>query len=299
MIKSHYAYFLKHNLESRLFKKRKALLAGFKITHQCNLKCRVCPFWKLKDSHISYDHAISVMDQFYKAGVRLLIFEGGEPFLWRDKNLRFDALAAEAAKKFFCTGVTTNGTLPIETTADVVWVSIDGMRETHNFNRGNTFDRIISNIESSSHPNILANITINSINCKEIPELVKFLANLVKGITIQFYYPYQATENLWVVHEERSKILSSLIDLKRAGYPLLDSVSTLRALQANNWRCHPWLIASAEPDGRITYGCYLKNRAEISCEKCGFAAHTEISKAYDLNPGAILAGRRIFKFRLF
>lgn len=298
MITSHYCYFLKHNLESRLFKKRKPLLAGFKITHQCNLKCRGCPFWRLKDAHISFDQALHVMDQFYEAGIRLLIFEGGEPFLWRNKHQQFSSLVREAKKRFFRTGVTTNGTLPIETEADIVWVSIDGLRDTHDMNRGRTFDRILSNIETSSHPNILANVTINRLNYKEIPDLVKFLTNRVKGITIQFYYPYPETENLWLPAEERLKILDELIELKQAGYPLLDSVSTLRALKKNSWCCHPWLIASAEPDGRITYGCYLKNRADISCEKCGFAAHTEISKAYDWNLSAIWAGIKIFKFKV-
>jgi len=299
MLTSHYGYFLKHNLESRFLKKRKPLLAGFKITYQCNLKCSGCPFWKLKGPHISFDRALAVLDQFYKAGIRLLIFEGGEPFLWRHKNQQFSTLVREARQRFFCTGVTTNGTLPLETEADVVWVSIDGLRETHDQNRGKTFDRILSNIDASSHPNILANVTINRINYKELPELVKFLTNRVKGITVQFYYPYAHTTNLWLPEKERTKILDTLIELKRSGYPLLDSVSTLSALKDNRWRCHPWLIASAEPDGRVTYGCYLKNRADISCEKCGFAAHTEISKAYDWNLSAIWVGRKIFKFRLF
>lgn len=298
MLQSHYLYFLKHNLESRILKRRRPLLAGFKITHRCNLKCRVCPFWKLPDPHIAYQKAIEVLDQFHDAGVKLLIFEGGEPFLWRDGQHRFESLVQAARKRFFRTGVTTNGTLPIETSADVVWVSIDGLRETHNFNRGDTFDRIISNIDASTHPNIFANITINRINYQDVPELVKFLEPRVKGITIQFYYPYSGTEDLWLPMDKRAEVLTALIRLKREGYPVLDSLSTLRALQDNRWQCHPWLIASAEPDGSITFGCYLKNRAEIACEKCGFAAHIEISKAYDWNPGAICAGRKIFKFRL-
>jgi MoaA/NifB/PqqE/SkfB family radical SAM enzyme len=296
MIGSHYLYFLKHNLETRLLKRRKPLLAGFKLTNRCNLRCRACPFWQKDDDDVPYTTAIENMNAFYTAGVRLLIFEGGEPTIWRDGEKKFEDLVKIAKKQFFCTGVTTNGVSPIETEADTVWVSVDGMRETHNYNRGNSFDRVMDNITSSPHPKILANITINRVNLREIPELVQFLEGKVKGITIQFYYPYEGTEDLWVDTRDRIWVLDELMRLKREGFSVLDSYVTLEALKKNKWRCHSWLIANAEPDGSINYGCYLKNRADISCAKCGFAAHTEISKAYDWSWQAIRAGSRIFGF---
>ncbi|RLC79441.1 MAG: hypothetical protein DRI61_07920 [Chloroflexi bacterium] len=297
MFGSHYLYFLSHNLKSRFLGKREPLLAGFKVTHRCNLRCRACPFWRKTEGDIPYGKAVDVLHSLHQMGVRLLIFEGGEPFLWRDGERTLEDLIAEAKKLFFCVGVTTNGTLPLETNADTVWVSIDGLRESHNYNRGPTFDRIIENIRRSTHPRLLANITINRINVREIPELVRFLSDLVKGITIQFYYPYPGTEDLWVPWDERRWVLDELIRLKQKGYPLFDSYETLRALKDNRWKCHPWLIASADPDGTITRGCYLQNRAEIACEKCGFAAHTEISLAYDWHLGPINTGRKTFGFR--
>jgi MoaA/NifB/PqqE/SkfB family radical SAM enzyme len=193
--------------------------------------------------------------------------------------------------------VTTNGTLPIDVPADIVWVSVDGLAESHNRVRGPVFDRVMANIAASTHPNIFANVTINGLNWEEIPELVRFLAGRVSGITVQFYYPYEGTEDLSVTGDQRRWVLQELIALKRAGYPLADSVPALRALMDNSWRCHPWLLANVEPDGSVEYGCYLRNRAEISCEKCGFAAHTELSLAYDWNLAAIAAGRKVFGFR--
>jgi len=296
MIGSHYLYFLKHNLETRLLNHRKPLLAGFKLTNRCNLRCRACPFWQMADDDIPYQVAVENMNTLFRAGVRLLIFEGGEPTIWRDGNKQFEDLVSIAKKKFFCTGVTTNGITSIETETDTVWVSVDGLRETHNYNRGNSFDRVMANIAASPHPKILANITINRVNCREIPELVRFLEGKVKGVTIQFYYPYEGTEDLWVDTEDRVWVLDELMRLKREGLSVLDSYVTLEALKENRWRCHSWLIANAEPDGRINYGCYLKNRADISCAKCGFAAHTEISKAYDWSWQAIRAGSKIFGF---
>lgn len=297
MLQSHYLYFLKHNIKSRLFGIKQPLLASFKITYRCTLKCRSCPFWKMEPLSISYQQAMEIMDEFYQQGVRLLIFEGGEPFVWRDENYRLEDLVRYARNKFFRVGITTNGTLPIETSADVVWISIDGMKTTHEQNRGECFDKIISNITASSHSQLLAHITINRLNYQEIPELIEFLSDRVKGVTIQFYYPFPNSDDLWLPETERIEVLDRLIQLKSQGSAIYNSSSTLEGLKRNTWRCHDWLIANAEPDGKINIGCYLKDRADISCEKCGFAAHTEIAKAYDWNLGAILVGQRTFKFR--
>lgn len=299
MLNSHYFSFLTHNIKTRFTGLKLPLLAGFKITHRCNLQCRGCPFWKLKTPGPSYSQVLSILDKLYLDGVRLVIFEGGEPFLWKDANHKLEDVIQYARKKFFCVGITTNGTFPIITSADTVWVSLDGMSATHNMNRGESFNRVITNIENSPHPHILANVTINRLNYQEIPDLIQFLKNKVKGITFQFYYPFPDSEDLWLSQTERVAILDKLISMKKAGYPILNATRVLDAMKKNTWKCHPWLIGSVEPDGQVSYGCYLKNRAEIACEKCGFAAHAELSMAYDWHLPSILIGRKVFKFRFF
>ena len=299
MFGSQYAYYVWHNLACRLGGKQKPLLAGFKITHRCNLRCKTCPFWRRPGEDVPFDKAIAAMDELREAGVRNLIFEGGEPMIWRDGERRIEDLVIEAKKRFFAVGITTNGTLPIETAADIVWVSIDGLRETHNLNRGPVFDRIMENIENSSHPKILANITISRLNVDEVPDVIRFLSDVepIKGITIQFFYPYDESDDLELTPQQRSEVLDQLIQMKRDGFPLLDSIPVLEALKENTWNCHDWLVADAEPDGSVTIGCYLKNRGEVDCSKCGFAAHVELSLAFDANLQAIDAGRKIFSFR--
>lgn len=288
--------FTAHMARARLFGIRRPLLNGFKLTYRCNLNCAACPFWRHPRPDVPYDVAVAAMDQLRADGVRLLILEGGEPFLWRDGPKRLEDLVVEAKRRFFSVSVVTNGTLPIETDADIVWVSMDGLRETHNALRGNSFDRAVANVRASAHPKIFANITISARNWQEVPDLVRFLSDLTKGITIQFYYPFEGTDNLMLSTEQRDWALDQLMALKREGYPVLNSYATLRRLKRNTWRCHPWLISTTEPDGTITHGCYLRNRAAIHCEYCGFAAHAEISLAYDFNLQAIRAGQQIFGF---
>ena len=270
---------------------RRPLLGGIKLSHACNLSCLHCPYWRRKSASLSLSQAAAALDTLYECGVRILIIEGGEPFVWRDGEHDVNSVVRLARKLFFTVGITTNGTWPIETEADNVWVSIDGLRETHNRIRGETFDQVMANIEASAHPRIHAHVTINSLNWREIPELVRFLSDKVKGVTVQFHYPYDELDaDLLLGRDERRQVLDDLIALKRSGYPLSDSVACLKALKDNRWRCKPWMIASVDPNGRATRGCYLSGRGSISCERCGFSAHTEMSLAFAGNFGAIRTG---------
>ncbi len=276
------------------------LLAGFKLTHRCNLRCLHCPFWRSRTGDMPFETVLETLEKIHAAGVRLVIFEGGEPLLWRDGDRAIGDVLAAAAGMFFSVGVTTNGTIPfLDLNADAVWVSIDGLKETNDAVRGPVFDRVMSNIAAAEGKNVLANVTINRLNCAEIPYLVRELAGRVRGVTIQFHYPYgKGEEDLSVSRSQRTGVLDSLISLKSDGYPVAVSYSCLEALKRNTWKCHDFLLANVEPDGIINRGCYVKNRGNVDCAKCGFAAHTEISLAFDLNPGSILAGWRIFKWKM-
>ncbi|ADG81234.1 radical SAM protein [Thermincola potens] len=288
-------YLARYYIRAKFFNDKRPILSGMKLTHRCTLTCRQCPYWQRPAPDLSWQKAGELFPFLYKKGIRLLIFEGGEPLLWKDGSKTIHDLVREAKRYFFCVGVTTNGTLPLDVDTDIIWVSIDGLRKTHDALRGKSFDRIIDNIKSSCHAKIFANITINRINAGELPELVRVLAPLVKGITIQFFYPYPESEDLALSWEQRSAVLDQLIKMKKEGYPLTDSVLALQALKDNNWKCEPWMIANVEPDGTFNQGCYLKNRTgdEYPCTLCGFAAHTEISLAYQLHWSAIMAGKEI------
>ena len=286
-------YLLGYYLQS-LVGRRRPLLGGIKLTHACNLSCLHCPFWLRKTGSLTLGEVTSAMQTLRGWGVRILIIEGGEPFVWRDGPNDVEAVVRAARKLFFTVGITTNGTWPIDTSADVVWVSIDGLRETHNRIRGDTFDRIIANIEASRHQRIYAHMTINSLNWQQAPELVRYLSGRVEGVTIQFHYPYDDLEvDLYLPIDKRRQVLDELIALKREGYPVADSYACLKALKDQRWRCRPWMIASVDPDGSMTRGCYLQGRGPISCERCGFSAHTEISLAYGGVLDAILTGSRL------
>ena len=280
--------------ESFLGRKR-PLLGGIKLSHNCNLSCIHCPFWRREQSSLTFDQAVEALETLRKMGVRFVIFEGGEPFVWQDCEHTLADVVREAKKRFICVGVTTNGTHPIEVGSDIVWVSIDGMEATHDRIRGRTFETILANIDASSHSKLYAHITINALNHREITDLVPFLAPRVRGITIQFHYPFDGPDDrLFLPWDDRRRVLDELIDLKKRGFPVADSVACLRALKTNRWHCRPWLVASVDPNGTITSGCYVKTRGPVSCADCGYAAHAELSLAFGGRPSAALTGLRTF-----
>jgi len=287
----HYPYLFYHYVLQR----DKPLLASFKLTYRCNLRCQQCPFYSMQAKELTYPQVVDILDRLYQRGNRLVVLEGGEPMMWKDGDYSVHDVVAAARKRFFSVGMTTNGTFPLDVNVNTLWVSIDGLEKTHNeLRNAPIFSKIIKNISNSQHPRLFAHITINSINADEIPDLIQFLQNKVKGITIQFYYPYNHKDELFLDFERRERLLEEIIQMKKAGYPILNSVAALKALKRNTWKCDDRLIDNANPDGSITQGCYLKNRADIDCSKCGFSPHTEISLACQANPQSILAGHKIF-----
>lgn len=286
------SYVLKNYVFS---KKKKPFLCSFKLTYNCNLKCDQCPFHSMKSKDPSLEEVTSTLEKLYDRGNRAVIFEGGEPMLWKHGSYGIHDVVKAAKRKFFCVGMTTNGTLPLDVDTDILWVSIDGFKDTHNSLRnGDVFDKVMKNIKESSHPKLLAHITVNSKNYSEVPELIKFLSKSVKGITLQFYYPYNKKDDLFLDFDKREELLEDIITLKEKSYPILNSYSGLKAMKKNKWQCIDWLVDNANPDGSISNGCYLKGRTDLDCSKCGFSPHVEISLAYKGNLEAIKAGIEIF-----
>ncbi|MBN1636359.1 MAG: radical SAM protein [Deltaproteobacteria bacterium] len=287
-------------LRSKLLRQKVALIASFKLTYRCNLTCQGCPFHlrsQQENYHMSWNTAVESIERLYHDACRILVFEGGEPLMWRDGKYTFSDLARLAHNKFLRTAVTTNGTFNLNVPTDIVWVSIDGSKSTHNRLRCNSFDKIVANLSKATHPKILVHFTINNQNWMELENLLDMLNQIpqVKGVTLQLFYPYnQGETSLALDRKTRRLAMESAIMLKRQGYPILNSTWSLKAMINNSWKCHEHLLTNVDPDGTITQGCYVKSRGEIDCSQCGFTPVAEASGAFDLIPGSLLAGWRIF-----
>jgi MoaA/NifB/PqqE/SkfB family radical SAM enzyme len=287
-------------LQRKILDRKIPLLASFKVTYRCNLSCRACPFHLRADNEetqMSWKTAIGTLEYLRRLGTRMVVFEGGEPLLWRDGSYRLHDLVLYAKQHFLRVAVTTNGTLPLDVPSHTLWVSLDGMKETHDELRSNSFDRIWANIKKTKHPRVFIHCTLNRRNWRDLDLLAKLVHDIptLKGMTVQFFYPYnQGEDDLSLSSEERLAAIKKLLKLKKSGLPILNSTGRLRAMVDNSWLCHDDLLINVDPDGTVTKGCYVKNRGTINCNACGFTPVAEASGALDLIPGSLYAGWRLF-----
>lgn len=290
-------HFLRPLVLYHVFKKPTPVLAGYKITHKCNLRCRHCPYWKRKGEEQDFQAVMRTLEALKRMGVRILILEGGEPLLWRDGTHGIQNVIDGARRMFPSVCLTTNGTMPWgHLFLDRVWVSLDGPEEINDSLRGKgVYQEAIDNIKSQGRGRAFVSTTVSTANILRVPDLIAHLRAMVAGITIQFYYPYEGLPDpLFVDHEARITFLNRLMVMKEAGYPIANTMSSLEQLKNVGWHCEDRLLANAEPDGTISHGCYLKNRGPTHCELCGFSAHNEMSLAFSGNLGSIRAGLYTF-----
>ncbi len=276
------------------------LLTSFKITYRCNLACLACPFHRRAGeagAHMSWSLAKASLDALRLRGALIVVFEGGEPFLWRDGRHDLNDVVAYAKRRFPGVAVTTNGTFPLDSPADILWVSLDGLKESHDRLRSGSFDRVWSNLRASRHRRLFVHYTINRENRHDIGPLLERLQDIpaFRGLTVQLFYPYgQGEAPLALSDGERKAVLEEVIDMKKRGLPILNSAGRLRAMISNDWRCHEDILINVDPDGAITPGCYVKGRGPVNCRACGFSPVSEASGALDLLPGSLKAGWSIF-----
>jgi len=290
------AFFLRRKILGR----KVPLLASFKVTYRCNLSCLQCPFHRRaaeEGAHMSWPVARASLAALRRQGTLIVVFEGGEPLLWRDGQKDIRDLIGYARTLFPRVAVTTNGTYPLDVPADVLWVSLDGLKESHDRLRSSSFDRVLANLRASRHRRLFTHFTINRENRRDIRPLLEQLREVraFGGMTVQLFYPYgQGEAPLALSEVERKEVLEALIGMKKEGLPILNSAGRLRAMIRNDWRCHDDLLINVDPDGTITRGCYVKSRGRINCRVCGFSPVSEASGALDLLPGSLKAGWSIF-----
>jgi len=250
---------------SKVLGRRLPLLASFKLTHACNLACRACPFHRRADAPaaaMDWPAATRCLDELRQRGCRIVVFEGGEPLLWRDSSRSVHDILAYARQRFARVAVTTNGTLNLDVPAHVVWVSIDGLPATHDRLRSGSFERIRRSLLQTRHPKILVHHTVNRANCGELQAMLDLLATIpsVRGLTLQFFYPYnQGEDDLALSPAQRRET-----------------------------------VINADPDGTITQGCYARSRGSVRCAACGFTPVAEAAGALRLRPGSLITGWKTF-----
>ena len=291
---SYLAYAANYYFRTQILGNNLPFIGGLVINEKCNLYCKHCNVSNRKIiPDLSFTDIKTGLQTFYKKGIRNVFIEGGEPFLWKDGDRQVEDIIKLAREiGFHLVSIYTNGTLPINCTTDSVFVSLDGLKNTTNRLRGNgnnIYDKIIQNIELSSHPNIIINFTINNENkneiadfCKEIKEIKK-----IQGIFFYFHTPYYGVDELFIDFKEKRKIILEIIQLKKKGYKIFNSLACLKSIYTDKWK-RPSKLCYVFANNQL-YECCRANGTKIACENCGYLGYAEIIHILKLRPSSIIS----------
>jgi radical SAM family uncharacterized protein len=295
------------------------LIAGHKLLYECNLRCKMCPFWRREDEKLlDIDEEVKMMEVLKRAGVSFLGFEGGEPLLRND----IGEILNESFSRFH-TSMVTNGWLlkqkirSISDDLNYLFVSLDGIGDLHDRLRGvqGSFRKAVEGIEAArDYVHMAISSTITKENMDQATDLVNLSVKLGVSINFQIAYDYSTADPMSPERNMLRDTIALLRDYKIRGYPVLNSKEYFDALLnswygTEKWICKPWLTVNIDPSGRIVQPCYVLNEYEgtekvwdvdlrkmwnsynwepyESCNKCALACYLEPSLFSWKNPSMV------------
>lgn len=267
------------------------------VSNVCNLRCKHCSDGVHAGSiSKTYAQIRDELEYAYGLGSRFIDFEGGEPTIWRDGEYNLNDLIRLAREiGFFTCTVTTNAQLPFDwVAADSMWVSLDGIGSYHDAIRGKgAFARLEQNIASCGQTNLSVNMAINRLNAASVRDTIQYAKDspYIGMISLNFHTPYPGTEALALPWDERRALIDDIIAMKRAGYPIMNSVSGLRLMKHNNFPKECWVSNFIQADGERMTEC--GGKAAGVCDECGFCMAGEMHSVFTLKPDTILAGLKL------
>lgn len=148
------------------------------ITEVCNLKCEHCYLGKTKRKKtMSYDSFCKIVENGIRKGLKIVELTGGEPTLHPD----FDKIVKYTKSKGLYLSLITNGTVKINPKSfDLIQVSIDGIKETHEKIRGvnGIFSKITENVNYYKKYTsvVIATVLLPSTSLWEVFQLHKMFS---------------------------------------------------------------------------------------------------------------------------
>ena len=214
----------------RAVKNAAPLFAWFSLTEDCNLHCRYCftdaqlcvkrP--DVKKNELTTEQVFDILDNVSEAGTMAIQFAGGEPLLRRD----LVEIISYAVSKNIYTALNTNGTLVeksiVRALSDAglsqVKVSVDGLRENHDWNRGSgVFDKAINAIklfrDYGQIPSVYLIMTLSNVNYSDLVPLLDLTRELgVEFIMVEFLpVGHSLGKHKWELSNDQRRVAQRLL----------------------------------------------------------------------------------------
>ena len=286
------------------------------INARCNLSCRFCEYWRRPGREMKTPEVLRMLDEAHSFGIGVYNAWTVEPLLRED----LPEILRHAKSLGLTTSLITNGLLLRKragklTDLDLLSVSVDGIKSYKEL-RGIDLEDILQGIRAAQQAGheILMNCVISGKNVGELEDLVHLAQSL--GCWISFEPMHESPgigELVWGSLRIRDipayeMALDRLIELKRSGAPIINSLTYLKMIRdmEPRFNCHAGDIilhvaadgtiescrVHKEPLGNICQGLAevwqssQNRRREIvqGCEKCLFFGYVENSLLYEFVP---------------
>jgi len=281
------SFYVPYSWKLFVLRRTEPLIYGIAVTDRCNLGCRGCTVANTGRPQMSWDRLVEAMQEARDRGFRELYFSGGEPMLWRDGAHTLEDAVVEARRiGFFHVHVYTNGTRGLDTSADMVWVSMDGLPGTFELRRGDHFDEVERAVREGGHPKVAVIYVIDRNTAGGVEPFLEWVEGSrlpVVGVMFYFHTPYYGYDRLYLDRAERAPVIDRLLDCIRAGLPVLNSRAGLKALRSGDWPRRLPIASVLDVDGERV----CCRASDDVCEDCGYAACTELTELRRLRPSAV------------
>ncbi len=271
-----------------VLQRQEPLIYGLAVTDRCNLACRGCHVSNTGRPDMTWGQIVAALEDAWQRGFRELYLSGGEPTLWRDATHTLEDVVVEARRiGFFHVHIYTNGLLGLGTSADLVWVSMDGLPGTYDARRGDHFRQVERAVRAGPHPKTAVIYVIDRNTAPGVELFLQWVEETafpVIGVMFYFHTPYYGRDELFLTAEERAPLIDRLLDCIRAGRLVLNSRAGLLALKSGNWP-RRFRVAAVRDVGGESACCRASDEV---CEECGYAACTELTECQRLRPSALL-----------
>ena len=287
------AFYLPYAWRFVVLRRPEPLIYGIAVTDRCNLHCRGCEVANTGRPSMTWDRLVEAMRNAWRRGFREMYFSGGEPMLWRDGEHTLEDAVVEARRiGFFHVHVYTNGTLGLDTSADLVWVSMDGLPGTFELRRGDHFEQVDQAVRSRRHPRVAVIYVIDRYTADGVEPFLRWVRESrfpVLGVMFYFHTPYYGYDELYLDRQERAPLIDRLLGCIRAGLPVLNSRAGLLALRSGDWPRRMPIASVLDVEGESV----CCRASDDVCEDCGYAACTELTEFQRLRPSAV---RGLFRY---
>lgn len=252
-------------IKGHLTGKNIPIFATVCLTNRCNLRCRYCYGASYDRNHREFttQELVDLIDTLADMGTKYISLNGGEALLRDD----LETIVDKINEKKILSHLSTNGLLikdkiTLMKKIGSIAISIDGLRESNDANRGvGTYDRIIEAIEWL-HKNKIkfhTQTVLTKNNKNAIDEILNLACKYnFRSQIVTLRKEDSPDKSIALDTKELKEFVGKIITRKKEGFPVFFSTRTYQNLLNWPFSYEKEMIYEGMPKNYKAITCYLK-----------------------------------------